>query len=110
MTAIEHQDLAIQWTAITTPADAEVVVHLDNDHHGLSAFVECQAPAAAGALVVPAAVLDPLILAGETGIGTYIENAWIEVRQRAVRATERGCAAVDAYAAQFLQVDTVRAP
>ena len=110
LTAIEHQDLVIAWTPVAQPADAEVVVHLDNDHHGIAAYLECRAPASAGSLTVPAAILDRLILAGETGIGTYIEHAWIELRHRALRTTERGCAAVDAYSDHFLLVDTVRAP
>ena len=110
LTAIEHQPLRIAWTPITDPAGAEVLVHLDNDHHGLAAYLECTAPASAGELTVPAAILDPLILAGESGIGTYIENAWIEVRHRALVTTPYGCAAVDGYADQFLFVDTVRAP
>lgn len=110
LTATEHQPLRIAWTAITTPAGAEVLIHLDNDHHGLRAYVECTAPASAGELTVPASILDPLILAGESGIGTYIENAWIEVHHRTLVATPFGCAAVDGYADQFLFVDTIRAP
>lgn len=109
-TATEHQPLRIAWTPIATPAGAEVLVHLDSDHHGIAAYVECIVPATAGEVTIPAAILDQLILAGESGIGTYIENVWIEVHHRALVATPHGCAAVDAYAAEFLFIDTVRVP
>ena len=66
-------------------------------------------PATAGEVTIPATLLDQLILAGETGIGTYIENVWIEVHHRALVPTPHGCAAVDGYAAEFLFIDTVRA-
>ena len=100
----------VRWTPIAAPADAEVLLHFDSDHHGVRAYVECAAPAAAGQVTIPAAILDRLILAGETGIGTYIENAWIEVHHQARLETPRGCAILESYADQFVQVQTVRAP
>lgn len=109
LTATEHQDLAVAWTPIPTPAGARVIVHFDNDHHGTRSYLECEADAATGTLTIPAAILDRLILDGETGIGTYIENAWIAVRNRTLVPTERGCAAVDALSDQFVFVKTVRA-
>jgi hypothetical protein len=110
ITATEHEDLTIGWNAVGGIADAEVMIHLDNDHHGIRAYVECVAPASAGSLVVPAAVLDPLILAGETGIGTYIENAWIEQRRRVTTRTANGCVAFASHSDDFLFVETIRAP
>ena len=110
LTAREHAPMTIAWTPIATPADAEVLVHFDNDHHGVRAYLECTAPASAGSLTIPAAVLDALILAGESGIGTYIENAWIEVHHQARLDTPRGCAVLETYADQFVFVDTVRTP
>lgn len=108
--AREHAPMDVAWTPITAPAEAEVLLHFDSDHHGVRAYVECVAPAAAGQVTIPAAILDRLILAGETGIGTYIENAWIEVHHQARLATPRGCAILESYADQFVQVETVRAP
>ncbi|MEZ4401429.1 MAG: hypothetical protein R3B06_15495 [Kofleriaceae bacterium] len=110
LTATEHQPMVIRWDPIPTPTGAEVLVHFDNDHHGVSAYLECVAPAAAGMVTVPAAVLDPLIAAGETGIGTFIENAWIEVHHRVALDTPRGCAVFESYSDRFVTVDTVRAP
>ncbi len=110
LVAREHAPMDVAWTPIATPAEAEVLVHFDSDHHGVRAYVECLAPAAAGQLTIPAALLDRLILAGETGIGTYIENAWIEVHHQARLETPRGCAVLESYADQFVHVETVRAP
>lgn len=110
LVAREHQPLTVTWTPITVPSDAEVRVHFDNDHHGVTAYLECLAPAAAGSVTIPAAILDRLIEAGETGIGTYIENAWVEVHHQVRLETPRGCAIVESYADQFVSVETVRAP
>ena len=110
VTATEHQDLTIAWTAVADVPDAEVMVHLDNDHHGIPAYAECVAPASAGSVTIPAAVLDALILAGESGIGTYIENAWIEVRRRVSTRTANGCVAFESHSDDFLFVETIRAP
>jgi hypothetical protein len=110
VTATEHEDMTIAWTAVGDVPGAEVMVHLDNDHHGIPAYAECVAPASAGSLTIPAAVLDPLILAGETGIGTYIENAWIEVRRRVSTRTANGCVAFESHSDDFLFVETIRAP
>ena len=110
LTANEHQPMVVRWNPIANPADAEVVLHFDSDHHGTRAWLECAAPAAAGTVTIAAAVLDRLILAGESGIGTYIENAWIEVHHQARLDTPRGCAVFETYSDSFVSVDTVRAP
>jgi hypothetical protein len=109
LTAREHEPMVIRWDPIADPPGAEVMVHFDNDHHGVLAYLECTAPAAAGTLTIPVAVLDRLILAGESGIGTYIENAWIEVHHQARLDTPRGCAVLETYSDDFVFVDTIRA-
>jgi hypothetical protein len=109
LTAREHEPMVIRWNPIASPADAEVLVHFDSDHHGVLAYLECTAPAAAGTLTIPASVLDRLILAGETGIGTFIENAWIEVHHQARLDTPRGCAVLESYSDSFVFVETIRA-
>ena len=109
LVAREHQDMVIAWTALADVPGAEVMIHMDNDHHGIRAYVECVGDAAAGTLTVPAAILDRLIEAGETGIGTYIENAWIEQRARGWTRTDRGCAGVASHSDQLVQVETIRA-
>lgn len=109
LTAREHQPMEVRWDPMPRPAGAEVLVHFDSDHHGVLAYLECTAPAAAGSLTIPTSVLDPLILAGETGIGTYIENAWIEVHHQARIDTARGCAVFETYSDEFVHVETIRA-
>jgi hypothetical protein len=109
LTAREHQDMVVAWTAVTGVAGAEVVLEMHNDHHAGPQYIECKADAAAGSLTVPAAILDQLILAGESGIGTYIESAWIEVRTRGYASSSRGCAAFDAQSDRFVMVETIRA-
>jgi hypothetical protein len=110
VTATEHQEIEVTWnTDEGSPAGAQVVLHMDNDHHGVRAYVECWSDDT-GSLTVPAAVLDPLILAGESGIGTYIENAWMARRHRGTIETDAGCAVLDGESMLYgVQVETVRA-
>jgi len=108
LTAVEHEQMVVTWdVAEDSPAGAQVVLHMDSDHHGARAYVECWADDT-GQLVVPAAVIDPLILAGETGIGTYIENAWLARRHRATLDTDDGCAVLHTEFNINIPVETVR--
>jgi len=108
--AIEHQDMTVPWNpADDSPDGARVVIHLDSDHHGTRAWVECWSDDD-GELVVPAAVLDPLILAGESGIGTYIENVYMALVHRATVDTDTGCAALESESMLGgVAVETIRA-
>jgi hypothetical protein len=110
LTAREHEDMIVGWTPITGAPGAEVVLELYNDHHAGPEAIECRADPAAGVLTVPAAILDRLILAGESGTCRCIEFSWIEVRQRRYASTSRGCAAFDAESDRQLTVTTIRAP
>ena len=109
LTATEHEDMHVVWDADErSPAGTRVVLHMDNDHHGTRAYVECWADDT-GEIVVPADVLDPLILAGETGIGTYIENAYMYRVARGATQTDAGCAVFDSRSHVSVAVETVRA-
>ena len=110
LTAIEHQAMTVPWDlAEGSPEGARVVLHMDSDHHGTRAWVECWSDDD-GEIVVPAEVLDPLILAGETGIGTYIENVYMARVHRGTVDTETGCAAVESeLILGGVPVETVRA-
>jgi hypothetical protein len=108
-TATEHEEMQVVWDADeSSPDGTRVVLHMDNDHHGTRAFVECWSDDS-GELTVPVSVLDPLILAGESGIGTYIENAYMSRIARGWVATEAGCAAFDSESLVSVSVETVRA-
>jgi hypothetical protein len=108
--AIEHQDMTVPWNvADDTPEGTRVVLHMDSDHHGTRAWVECWSDDD-GEIVVPSAVLDPLILAGETGIGTYIENVYMARIHRGTVDTETGCAALESESMLGgVPVETIRA-
>jgi hypothetical protein len=106
-TAIEGQDLVITWDTADSPPGTQVVVHMDSDHHGIEAYVECRS-SDTGSVTVGAAVLDRLIEAGETGIGTYIENAWMHRVNDAVKATEDGCVVFGSISHLPIAVETVR--
>lgn len=108
-TATEHEDMQIVWNADeSSPDGTRIVLHMDNDHHGTRAFVECWSDDT-GEIVVPSEVLDPLILAGESGIGTYIENAYMSRIARGWVPTDAGCAAFDSESLVSVSVETVRA-
>ena len=110
LTATEHQAMTVPWDlADGSPDGARVVLHMDSDHHGTRAWVECWSDDD-GEIVVPAEVLDPLILAGESGIGTYIENVYMARVHRATADTPDGCAALESeFILGGIQVETVRA-
>ena len=112
LVAHEHEDLVVSWPAPSeaSPPGTRMIVHFDNDHHGVPAFIECDADDAAGSLTIPAPLLDALILDGETGIGTYIENAWMARRQATLRRTSLGCARFASHSEEHVFVETVRAP
>ena len=109
VTATEHQPLTIAWTPAPAGQGGQVIVHFDNDHHGTRSYLECIADDADGELTIPVSVLDPLIADGASGIGTYIENAYVLRRQRTVIATPLGCAAIESTSDQFVSVETVLA-
>jgi hypothetical protein len=76
-TATEHEDMVVEWdTAADSPDSAAVVLHMDSDHHGAPGYIECWA-ADDGDVTVAADLIDAIIAAGESGIGTYIENAYM---------------------------------
>jgi hypothetical protein len=106
--ARDHEDLVVTWAPDPeSPPGTEIVFHADNDHHGIRAFVECRA-ADDGELTVPAAVLDLLIEAGESGIGSYIENAGLARINRDTTDTDLGCAEFQSVWSQSVTVDVVR--
>ena len=109
VTAREHEDLVITWEPDPSGSEGtELILHADNDHHGIQAYIECRGPDD-GELVIPAAVLDPLILAGESGIGTYIENAWMKRINQATVDTDRGCLAFQSIWQVPVGFETIRA-
>jgi hypothetical protein len=108
LTARDHEDLLVTWQPEpSSPEGTEVVFRADNDHHGIQAFILCRT-ADDGELVVPSAVLDLLIEAGETGIGTYIENAWLARVNRDTSDTDLGCAEFQSESQQPISIEVMR--
>ena len=106
VTAVEHEPMTLEWSPVAVPDDAEVVVKLQENHHGGVDYVECVAPASAGALTIPANILDRVI--AQSGL-FGIEQGWISLRRRSASETDAGCAAFDTEHTLSLQVETVRA-
>lgn len=110
LTAREHEDMVVTWEPDPSASEGtELLFRANSDHHGIDAYVECRGPDD-GELVVPAAVLDQLILAGETGIGAYIENAAMKRVNQASVDTDRGCFTFESYWPWLpTAVETIRA-
>ncbi len=104
---VEGEPLVITWTVADGPPDAVVRVHLDNDHHGIPAYAECEAPSADGQLTVPASIVEKMIDVGGSGIGTYVENAYLLRFTRSVQPHDPGCVAVYSSSEAWLYVETV---
>lgn len=106
--AIEHQDMLITWETASSPPGTKVLVHMDNDHHGTAAYVECIA-ADTGSVTIDQTVLDPLIEAGHSGIGTFIENAYMARASASAQQTESGCVGFQSESMIFIAVETITA-
>lgn len=107
VTMVEGEPLEITWEVADGPDDAVVRVHLDNDHHGISAYLECEAPSADGRLVVPESAVQKMIEVGSSGIGTYVENAYMLRYTRHVQEHAPGCVAVHSSSESWLYVETL---
>ncbi len=105
-TAVQGQDMVITWDTPGSPPGTVVIVHMDNDHHGIEAYVECISDDT-GSVTVAAPVLDLLIEAGASGIGTYIENAWIMRARDATERTGGGCMGFRSESMDFMYVETI---
>lgn len=75
----QGQPFTMKWTpGKNSPASAKMMIHLDIDHHAAqAAYVECIVPDSAGEVTISAELVDALIAAGHSGIGTYVENAYM---------------------------------
>jgi len=104
--AVEHEDMVITWDLASSPTGTKVIVHMDSDHHGTAAYVECIADDT-GSVTVDKEVLDPLIEAGRTGIGTFIENAYMTRFNGTVVDTASGCVGFRSESMIFMSVDTI---
>lgn len=107
VTLIEGQPLTITWDGAGEPEDGRVRVQLDNDHHGISAYAVCDAEASLGELTVPVSIVELMIEAGSSGIGTYVENATIIRYSESVVRNDPGCVSFMTLSSGQLYVETV---
>jgi len=108
-TMAEGEPMVITWDALGSPPEGRVLVHLDNDHHGISAYAECDTLASAGEITVPASIVDLMISAGHSGIGTYVENATIQRYTQTTIPHDPGCVAFATTSSDWLDIETVLA-
>jgi len=106
-TMFEGEPLVITWDALGAPPEARVRIHLDNDHHGISAYAECDTLASAGSVTVPVPIVEAMISAGHSGIGTYVENATIQRYTSSVMPHDLGCVAFETTSSDWLHIETV---
>ncbi len=92
-----RQAMPLAWVAAGSPDASEVTVQLDISHHGgTKGKIECAAPDA-GALEIPADLLDRLVALGTAGFPTII------VSRRSVGSTVIGPGRVDLVVASRLE-------
>ena len=106
LTLTENVGLTMSWTPSTSPG-ARVLLHMDSDHHGAPGFIECEADDADGTFSVDPALGDRLIEIGASGIGTYVENAYVVRDHRAKVDLAQGCLEVATMRQDWISVETV---
>jgi len=109
VTVREHEDAVLTWTVAGADDDI-VMVEMDSDHHGAVGSIRCEARNGDGMVVVDKELVDGIIEAGRSGIGTYIENSFMTRLNRDRIATDRGCAELSALQMDWFFVETILAP
>ncbi len=90
------EPLPVTWTP--GEVDAVVVFELGADHHaGTNAYVRCEVPDADGALEVAAPLVDALLDASSSALGTTLGSAALYRHHGTTTRTNRGCAAFVTY-------------
>ena len=109
VTVTEHQDAILTWT-VAGAEDDVVVVEMDSDHHGALGTIRCESRNGDGMVSIDRELVDGIIEAGRSGIGTYIENAFMMRLNRQRTVTNRGCAELSAVSMDWFSVETILAP
>ncbi len=99
--------LEIPWEIPEGPSGMRMRVRLSVDHHATTpAYARCDAPATQGSVTVPTAIVDALIEAGATGIGTYVETATLTLASEAWAETSAGCVVFETASPMYFDVET----
>lgn len=90
------EPLSLSWSPGAT--GAHVVFELGADHHaGTNAYVRCEVPDATGAVEVPAALIDALLDASTSALGTTFGSASLYRYNGTTTRTNKACAAFVTY-------------
>lgn len=104
LTLVEGEGLTMTWTPSSSPG-ARVLLHMDSDHHGAPGYIECETDDADGQIVVDATLGDRILEIGASGIGTYVENAYVVRDHRARVDTAVGCVELATTQQDFVNVE-----
>ncbi len=101
------QPLIIPWDPPEGPEGMRMRVRLSIDHHASTpGYAACDAPAGQGSVTVSSAIVDGLIAAGATGIGTYVESSSLTLASEAWADTSSGCIVFETASSQHFDVGT----
>jgi len=102
------QPLTVTWEPAEAPDGLRMRLRLSIDHHATTpAAAHCDSADAAGSVTVSSEIVDALIAAGATGIGTYVENATLTRASEAWLETDRGCMVFETASGLYFDVETV---
>jgi hypothetical protein len=105
---VQHEDLVLTWAPSGGEGDL-VRIRMDSDHHGALGVIECEVPDGDGMVVVDAELIDGIIEAGHSGIGTYIESSTFSRVNRSHARTALGCAEFAAVSLEWFFTETILA-
>ncbi len=101
------EPFTVTWDPAEAPEGLRMRLRLSIDHHASTpAYAQCDSPDATGSVTVSAEIVDALIAAGATGIGTYVENATLTRASEAWLETDRGCLIFETASALYFDVET----
>jgi hypothetical protein len=108
LTMVAGQPLVVPWDPPGGPDGMRMRLRLSIDHHATTpAYALCDSSASAGEVTVSAAIVDGLIEAGATGIGTYVESSSLTLASEAWAETSAGCVVFETTSGQHFDVETV---
>ena len=101
------EPMTVSWEPSGGPDGQRMKATLSIDHHANSpAYAICEVSDASGSFTLSAAIVDALIQAGATGIGTYVENARLHRSTQAWAETSRGCVLFESFSESYFDVET----
>lgn len=101
------EPFVVPWEPPSGPEGLRMRLRLSIDHHATTpAYALCDSPASAGEVTVSVAIVDGLIEAGATGIGTYVESSTLTLASEAWAETSAGCVVFETTSGDHFDVET----